>query len=144
MGKIKETEGIQRDTENPPQELRSQEFSPLLTQNIPEVRKKTSKPALNTSDHQGMKIDPSLSNGGVKSGLTRGQKIMQGKLAKGYRDKHQAQRSKIILDKFLFKESEQKGDHSVTAKDSPESSPPNNSEEATSEGHLNDSTGAKA
>ena len=69
---------------------------------------------------------------------------MQGKLSKGYRDKNQAERSKIILEGFLFKESTHKGDHSISAKDSPESSASNNPEEAPSESPVNNSTGAKA
>ena len=144
MDSLKESEGIQRDNKNPPQELGSQEFSPQMSQDIPEVRKETFNSELKSSDHQGKKVDPSLLGGGGKSELTRGQKIMRGKLAKGYRDKNQAERSKIILGNFLFKEPKHASDHSVTATVSAESLPENNSEEATGEGHINDSTRAKA
>ena len=145
MESLKDSEGIQRDNKKPPQELRSQDFAPQITQDNPEVRKETFNSELKSSDHQGRKVDPSLLGGGGKSELTRGQKkIMRGKLAKGYRDKNQAERSKIILGNFLFKEPKHASDHSVTATVSAESLPENNSEEATGEGHINDSTRAKA
>lgn len=79
-------EEIQGDPENPPQELHAQEFLPLM-KSIPEVREKPSKPAPDVSIQQGIKFKPSLLSGGVKSKFTRGQKIMNGKLAKGYMGK---------------------------------------------------------
>ena len=136
-------EEVQRDAENPPQESETQEFLPLQ-KHIPEVHEKPPIPTPDAPNQQGIKIKQSLSSGGVRSNLTRGQKIMQGKLAKGYNGKSQVQRSKLILEGFLYREPNHGSSHSISGKDSPESFPPIDPEEAPSERLVPDSTGAKA
>ena len=136
-------EEVQRDAENPPQESETQEFLPLQ-KHIPEVHEKPPIPTPDAPNQQGIKIKQSLSSGGVRSNLTRGQKIMQGKLAKGYNGKSQVARSKIILESFLYREPNTEGSHSNSEQVSSKSFAQIDPEEAHSERQEPVNTVAKA